>query len=290
MTLGDFLNTLSKQSGIAETDQDLINLLSNAGISTAKISDGLASKIQNGLLTFDAAKENPDLKRYYTAMALNASDSTMENMFKELELPEDVVTELKSETSTYKRMANAMRKIKELEGKKIGATAVDKDKLAQQIDTLNQELATVKTNFVKEKSDLINSHKSDRVNWELNNHYSGYTYATQLSKEANIKMSQMLVNEEMAKAGLLMELADTNELKLKTKEGTEYYVNNKPVSIKDFLDKTLTTHKVISIEDPNKKTPINPIAPVSPQNPVKNTSALAMVDKMLADDMANLQQ
>ena len=287
MTFGDFPNNLARQSGVAETDQDLISLLSNAGISTAKISDGFATKIQNGLLTTEAAKNDPDLKRYFTALALNALDSELNNLTTEFEIPDEVKTELLAEKSSYKRAAMLTRKVKELEAKKIGATSIDKDKLATQIDSLNQELATVKTNFVKEKSDLINSHQADRVNWELNNHYSGYTYATSLSKEANTKMAQMLVNEEMSKDGLSIVL-ENGVPKLKTKEGTEYYVNNKPVGIKDYLDKTLTTHKVISIEDPNRP-PVVPLQIHTPLNPVKNTGALNLVDQMIAEDLASLQ-
>jgi len=292
MQLGDLLNKLAVQGGIPATDKELIALLSNAAISTATINDEFANKLQSGLLTIEAAKNDPTLKSYFTALALNALDSELEGLMNEFEIPDEIKTELKTEKSSYKRAAALTKKVKELESKKATASGEDKSKLAKQIDDLNRELSTVKQNFDKEKSEMIESHKADRINWELNNYFNGYSYVTPISKEANIKVAQGLINEELIKLGLKIENTDNN-LKLLTSAGTDFYQNNQKVNVKDFIDKTLSTHKVIAIEDKNKQqqqqqqSNFNQFNQNQNQNQIKKSRAAIEVDKMLATDLAN---
>jgi hypothetical protein len=291
MTLGDFLNKLALQVGMTADDKGLVSILSNAAIATANISDEFATKLQSGLLTVEAAKAHPEIKSHNTALALNALDSELNTLMTEYEIPDEKKTELLAEKSSYKRVALFTRMVKELEGKKSNTSKVDKDKLAIDIENLNIELRNLKVNSDKEKSDLINAHKVERINWELNNHYSGYEYANdKLSKEANIRLSQILVSDELAKNGLKIENID-GALKLTTKEGTDYFQNNAKVSVSDFLSKTLTTNGVINIAGKEKQKiqqqNSNQNQNKQNQNLGKKTSYELSIEKTLSEAMNN---
>lgn len=291
MQFGDFLNKIALQCGIPAEDKELVSLLSNAAIATANIKDEFANKLQSGLLTLEAAKNDPTLKSYFTALALNAADSEINTLMTEYEIPDEYKAELNNEKSTYKRISLLTKKVKELEAKKSGTNEGDKSKLAKDIERLNGELSTIKINFDKEKSDMIMAHKAERISWELNNYYNGYSYTAPMSKEANIKMAQILINEELSKQGLKIENAD-NALKLLTSAGTDFYLNNQKVTVKDFIDKTLTTHKAIAIEDPNKRQNQNQNQNFNQQqnfNPnlnQKKNKAAVVVDALIQEDLA----
>jgi len=257
MTLGDFLNTLCKAIGVDANDPALVSFLSKSEIATATLDAGLATKISKGLLTIEAAKQNPELKSHFTAQALNALDSQLKDLFDEFGLDDATKAELLAEKSSYKRAANLARKIKELEAKKVAANAGDKSKLAQQIDALNAELSTIKKSHTDELARLVDTHKADRINWELDMLYNSFNFAMPFSKEANIVMAKSLINESLTKAGLKIENVD-NTLRLATKEGTDYYENNQKVGIKDFIEKNLTEHKVLVIDKDKNQKPFVP--------------------------------
>jgi len=259
-TLGDFLNTLCKAIGVDANDPALVSFLSKSEIATATLDAGLATKISKGLLTIEAAKQNPELKSHFTAQALNALDSQLKELFDEFGLDDATKAELMAEKSSYKRAANLARKIKELEAKKVDANAGDKSKLAQQIDALNAELSTIKKSHTDELARLVDTHKADRINWELDMLYNSFNFAMPFSKEANVIMAKSLINEALTKAGLKIENVD-NTLRLATKEGTDYYENNQKVGIKDFIEKNLTEHKVLVIDKDKDRKPFVPGQP-----------------------------
>jgi len=293
MQIGDLLNKIALSAGIADTDKDLIALLSNAAISTATISDDFATKIQSGLLTIEAAKNNPELKRYFTALALNSLDSELDGLIAEFEIPDDIKQELKNEKSSYKRAALLTKKVKELEAKKANAGVEDKSKLAKQIDELNGQLVNLKNTHNEEKAKLIDQHSTDRINWELNNYYNGYNYSLPITKEASIKVAKELVNDELTKLQLSI-VNENNGLRLLTKEGTDHYANNQKVSLVDFIGKTLVTNKIISIEDPKKNQNQNQNTFNQNQNQNQNASAKSKagdaVNAMLLEDINNVSK
>jgi len=252
--LGALLNTLAKSVGIDAKDEALVSFLSKAEIATATIDDSIARKITSGLLSLEAAKQNPDLKSHFTALALNAVDTELNELANEFGFDETIKAELATEKSSYKRAVLLARKVKELEAAKVGASQGDKSKLALQIDELNSQIADIKSGHSGEIEKLTTAHKADRINWELNALYSGYDYVMPLSKEANTQVAKSLINAELNAKGLRIENVD-NALKLMTSEGTEYYHENQKVGIKDFMDKTLAANKVLKIDDKSQDTP-----------------------------------
>jgi len=252
--LGVLLNTLAKSVGIEPTDPALVDFLSKAELATATIGDDIAKKITNGLLSIEAAKQNPDLKSHFTALALNAVDTELNELANEFGFDDTTKAELAGEKSSYKRAGLLARKVQQLEAAKVGAKEGDKSKLALQIDELNSQITEIKNGHSSELDKITKAHKAERIDWELNSLYNGYDYAMPLSKEANTQVAKNLINSELKAKGLSIVNQD-NALKLLTSEGTEYYHENQKVGIKDFMDKTLTANKVLKIDDRKQDTP-----------------------------------
>ncbi|GEM_PF-4225716 len=280
MTIGDFLNNLAKMAGIPASEPALVSFLSKAEIATATIDDTIAAKINGILLTLESAKQNPELKSYYTAQALNGLDSYIKEISEEFQLPDEIKAELTNEKSSYKRAGLLARKVKELESKRVQATSGDKDKLTQQINELNAKIAEIQNKSTNDINQLVEKHKADRIQWELNSIYNGYNYAMPLSKEANTKLAHNLLMEALEINKLKLENVD-NSVRLLTNEGTEYYKDNQKISLKDFVDKTLVGHKVIVIDGQQEQHKNQQRQTVIPQTN-KNSKFINAIDAELA--------
>lgn len=249
MKVGEFLNTLAGQAGIAADDAELKAILSSPTFSDTNISDALAAKIQGGFLTLESAKQNPDIKKHFTALALNGLDTEVETLMNDLGLTDDIKKSIKEEKSSYKRVGLLTKKIKELEAAKVGQSDEDKTKLNDKIRELNDELRTTKESFAKKEQELHGEMANQYINWELTSKFNGYDYAMPLSKEANMVAARTLLNEELKAKGLRIVNKD-NKLELETKEGTEYYdATNKKVGVGDFVDGLMAHHKMLKVQD-----------------------------------------
>ena len=98
-----------------------------------------------------------------------------------------------------------------------------------------------------------------------------------MSAEANTNMAKTLIQQEMSKHGLKIENTE-NGLRLATAEGTDYYLDNQKVSVKDFIDKSLATHKVLVIDEAKQQNPTNPTHLAKPDKP---SSAFNKIDAEL---------
>ena len=65
MTLGDYMNQLAVSAGVASDDADLKTFLSSPSIMGAEFPKTVADKISSGLMTMDAARNNPNLHKHF---------------------------------------------------------------------------------------------------------------------------------------------------------------------------------------------------------------------------------
>src|SRR3972149_3148251 len=115
----EYINRLAQSAGIAKDDKALVDFLSNSEVSKISIADEVAGKIEKSLLTFDSAKNHPELKKHYTAQALNGVDSAIDTLADELGLDDTTKAEIKAETSSYKKVPIVAKKARDLAVKKI---------------------------------------------------------------------------------------------------------------------------------------------------------------------------
>lgn len=243
--LGEFLNALFMNAGIEVENDALKNITTKT--ATYEVEQSLVDKFNQSYLTLNSAKNNPELKKHFYAVAMNGLDTELETTMSELSLGEDVVNEIRGEKSSFKKASLLAKKIKSLEAEKSSAnTKTDKAEIQAKIDSLNAEVLkgrAEKENAVKE---IESRYKNEINDILLSNTFGSYDYALPTSKDANIKLAKSLFMEEVAKKGYNIAL-DNNEFKLVTADGMDVYENNQRVGFKDFTDRLLAQHKLLKV-------------------------------------------
>lgn len=255
MILGDFINNLAKTSGLKEDDENLVALLATEA-AKVEIKDEFATSLQSGLLTLDAAKQNPDLKKYYSAQILDSMDKEIVSAAEALKLDEPTMQRLASEQSTYKKVGLLANLVKELEPPEPTDPPKDdasKKALEATISQLNGEISTLKDESVgKEKHDQLVGEKDKQIDLLYQDKlYSGFRWAnSNLPATANITTANALVTAEMAEKDLSWK-RENGSLRLVTAEDQDYYLDNKKVTGPDFIQEIAARYDLLENSPPD---------------------------------------
>lgn len=251
--LGEFLNALFINAGVEIENDTLKNITTKS--ATVEIDQALVDKFNQNYLTLNSAKNNPELKKHFYAVAMNGLDTELETTMTELSLSEDVINEIRGEKSSFKKASLLAKKIKSLEAEKSSATTkTDKAEIQAKIDALNAEVVRVRAEKEQAVKEVEARYKNEINDILLSNTFGSYDYALPTSKDANVKLAKSLFMEEVTKKGYNIAL-DNNEFKLVTADGMDVYENNQRVGFKDFTDRLLAQHKLLKVA--GEQTPAN---------------------------------
>lgn len=273
----------------------LLNLAKKAGYDTTlltfpaeqfEVPDEYVTALDGKLFTEDAAKNNPALKNYFFKQALDGVDNGVVRLMEEFELDETLRSELNGIKSTYDRVPALVKKIRDLEASKSGASKGDKAVLQDQINKLNEE----KAKLVKEKESEINEiklkYEADFTNNLVKNKIASANLVTeQFGKEVMEEFAYKFLTQELA-AQDAKAVQKNGMLKLvkASDEALDFYADNKPVIFSEFLDSVLAKHKLIAVTKP-PVTPPGPIhtPPFSQQPRPANSSFASLIEQSKAD-------
>ncbi len=276
LKLADVLKSIASQSGVSETE--IKTILDNPALASIEVDDVVSTKLTAPRLSMDAAKNNPDLKKHFTALALNGVDAGLERLATEHGLSAEDITELKALDNTSKRMDSLTSKIKTLEAAK-STKGADTDKLNKTIEELNGQIVKVREEKIAELKAKDDGLENERTDWTSNNVLSNFEYAMQVDKEINVLTTKALVNKELQKLGLNVK-RENDDLVLKTSEGTDYFdTTNKKVSYQDFATKVAANNKLLKASNstpPAKGTPI-------PRTTTSNNNTFDNADSVIAE-------
>ena len=243
--LGEFLNALFTNAGVEIENDTLKNITTKS--ATVEIDQALVDKFNQNYLTLNSAKNNPELKKHFYAVAMNGLDTELETTMTELSLTEDVINEIRGEKSSFKKASLLAKKIKSLEAEKSSATTkTDKTEIQAKIDSLNAEVVRVRAEKEQAVKEVEARYKNEINDILLSNTFGSYDFALPTSKDANVKLAKSLFMEEVTKKGYNIAL-DNNEFKLVTADGMDVYENNQRVGFKDFTDRLLAQHKLLKV-------------------------------------------
>lgn len=247
MKITEVLQNFATQSGVPADNAAFNTLIGNAALASIEVDEDLSKMLTASRISMDAAKANPDLKKHFRKEVYDGLDAEILRTMGELELPDEVKTEINGESSHYKKVSLLTKKVKEIESKKVGATTVDKDKFNEQINALNTQIAAAKGAFNTEKEQLLAGFENERIDMTMNTMLSAFTYATpkEVPMDVNVTMGKTIVNGELSKKGLKIVKKD-GVMKLQTSEGTDYFENNVAPSLNDFVQKSLANAKILS--------------------------------------------
>lgn len=273
----------------------LLNLAKKAGYDTTlltfpaeqfEVPDEYVTALDGKLFTEDAAKNNPALKNYFFKQALDGVDNGVVRLMEEFELDETLRSELNGIKSTYDRVPALVKKIRDLEASKSGASKGDKAVLQDQINKLNEE----KAKLVKEKESEINEiklkYEADFTNNLVKNKIASANLVTeQFGKEVMEEFAYKFLTQELA-AQDAKAVQKNGMLKLvkASDEALDFYADNKPVIFSEFLDSVLAKHKLIAVTKP----PVTPPGPThtpqfSQQQRPANSSFASLIEQSKAD-------
>lgn len=255
----DTIKNLAIQAGVDTEDAGLKTFLGNASLASIGIPDEIANKIQSGLLTIESAKANPSIKKHFTSEFETAYEKELDSL-----VSDDLKDKWNETKKNEKKLADKIKAYNKLvtenETGKVKST-FDKDKstLATEIENLNKQVSSAKEAHKAEVEKISGERSLDKINWELNSQYNGYQYALEkkdgmnMPKDACIITAKQFVDSKMKELGLNFIADENGNLALRTTVGTKYMPNNKEISAKDFISKTLTDANLLQVSAPKKE-------------------------------------
>jgi len=258
MQLQKLFENLAKKAGIDINEPEFKTALES--IKDVQIKDETASEMESKLFDVETAKSNYDIKKHFTALALNGVDSELKSVIDEILADnDDARNELYGEKSTPKRVSVAIRKIKELTETKAKAEGKgDEGKAAkaqEQIDKLVSDFKTKESTFLqqiadkeKEKIEAITTLKKEVF-------FSGLKFANEFDIETNSLIAEQKINKALNEKGAKMvynQQSGKFEMKRADDESLDYLdERNNKTSYEEFAKGVLTQNKLLAVSDPD---------------------------------------
>ena len=253
--ISSLINQLAKKAGIDVSDKALIDLLSNAELSKIAVPEGITQKLDEGLLSIEAAVDNhPKIRAKYMAETFNAVDAKLDKMIQALGLTDEELIDFNETKGTYKRIEKlselAKAKVSE-SGKGDGkgkATDPEEVKLLKdKVNQLNGELAAAKKAVTEKETEFETIRKKDRMDFIMNRQIaSRKSTLDELPEEVKLTSYNTLLQKKLAANGIKIDTSETGELVLLTADGSNYVdKNHKKVSFTDLLDELEAENKLI---------------------------------------------
>jgi hypothetical protein len=252
-SIGEFFNELALKAGFPVDDETLKNVLSAPDLQKIMVPDEVVTRIDNGLLSVTAAKNNhPDIKKHYTATVLNGLDSELNTLMEELQIPDDVKNVILNERNSFKRAAVLTRKVKELEqAKKSTGDKDEKSTLQKTINELNDQIRVMKEGEGKIKTDYEGKIRDITKQTKLEAMFANYkTVYDDLPAEARTAAINALVTKTLQDKDAKLEVDENGKLVLLRKDGANVFGdNNVQLDPQKIIDLTLSNNKLLKVTD-----------------------------------------
>lgn len=262
MTVGSFLNNLATLSKIdVATNEKFKSFIeTNKSLLDADLPEEIAGTINGSLLTLDSAKNNFDLKKHFTAQALNGTDAAIERLVNEYQFEDIDKAEFLAEKNTNKKVEMLASKLKTALDKKAstpdgtGKSAA----LEKEILTLNSQLLDIKNTHNTEKLALQSQFENQILGYNVNQILSSKDYANINDKEVAVTVANQFINKALNESNAKLITKD-GKLKLVRNDDTalDYMENNKIIEFNDFADKTLSKHNLLKVSNSTTNTAVN---------------------------------
>jgi hypothetical protein len=252
--INEFLKTLIVKAGGNPEDEKLKAALA-AIVADTEVNDDVVNAIEQGLISIENAKNNhPDIKKHYTALALNGLDSELERLMEDERFDEATITELKGEKSSTKRAALIAKKIKELEAAKAGQGKAETKALNEKIAELNGELRKIKDNENNIKSEYEKKLRDKDKGYAMRNILSTYqTIYDKLDPETKNISINAILEKNLRSKGYQLDVDENGNLIIATKDGsTAFTDDHRPLTPKIFFDKVMADENLLVVSGGNE--------------------------------------
>ena len=262
--LADIVEKLAKLAGIDAKNDDFVKLIQNKTLADTSIPEKLQDLFSNALsklFTVEAAKNDPELKKHFTALALNGVDTELEKIIDTYDIDDETKTLLKNTESTYKKVTILPNRLKEkyeklLTEAKKGKGGEDAEKLKTEITNLNTQLKGLKETTVEKilYEKALSDHTNQILDLNIKTLISSKPLLESLPRNVAIAAAKQVFDETLGQKKLKV-VNDNGNVKLQTSEGTDYFENNEAVTVDKFTDKILADNKLLQVSKPGEPTP-----------------------------------
>ena len=265
MNIAELITKLASSVGIDTNTPEMINVLSNAEIGKVNVPDAISGKLLNGLLTVEAAKNNPEIKAHYVASALNGVDDKINAALDILGLGDEDKSKITGEKNSYNKIQllsdTVKAKMQALESAKgKGGSNEDVEKLRSEILTLNNQIKKLNEDHTTALSQKEQEHNQNLLNLNIRGQLSGKKYATdglKISKDLILDSAQKAVFAALESKGAMAVLDGNNQIKLVRKDNPEmpFMEANTVVNFQDLMDSALADQNLLAVSDPQDPSP-----------------------------------
>ncbi len=281
MNLLELIEQLSERTGFNIADESLKTIVSNAALTQIQIPSEFVSTLNRNLMTESEAKINGNVKKHFTATALNGVDAKVKEILDEYGFDEDAKTGIFAEQNSYNRIKLLAQSISDLKDKSISATGGEKKALIDKINELTGLVNAEKAARANDIAQVNAKWTSTLTDKEINSMFSNYDYAMDLDKEIQIQTARNVWERELKNKGGKYVYSDDG-LKLVNAETPDlpFTIDNKQVDVKQFTEGVLAQNKLLKVT----KAPVQGATPQPVAQPLPgNSTAKAQVSKALAD-------
>jgi hypothetical protein len=251
MKFGTLLSNLAKKAGVDTNTQEFIALLSH----DIDVPETIATTIDKSLMSLDAAKNNPDVRKAARAEALNGVDSKITELLEELGIED--AADITEEKNSFNKISLLTKKVQALEAKKAGSNKnADKEAIEKQIADLNKELKAAKDTLTAKEKEFQTTRDGDLTNFEIQKLLLGkeYSLPKEMDRDLVVGTAQQAINKALAAKGFnIVRDKESGSLKLLNKEGLAAYSDtNEPLELPSFIDGALAQNKLLKVNDQNQ--------------------------------------
>jgi len=263
MNVAELLHQMAERTDFNVSDEALKAIVTNPALSQITVPDGLAQSISKNLMTESEAKINGNIKKHFTATALNGVDAKMREVLDEMGFEEEAKTAIFAEQNSYNRIKLLATAISDLKDKSVTAVGGEKKALVDKINELQGLVKKIETEKANEVNSINQKWTSTLTEKELSGLLSNYNYAGELDKEIQVLTARNVWERELKAKGGKYVYTDEG-LKLVNAETPDlpFTIENKAVDIRTFTDNVLATNKLLKIDKPATTTTTT-AAPVS---------------------------
>lgn len=243
--LKDFLIGQARKAGVT-----LDEAFTNA-IPDFDVPDAVQTGIDNSLISITDAKNNhPDIKRFYASSLLKGVDDNINDLLSEFEVDDAVKAEILKETSTYKRVPLAAKKLIELQAAKAAANSgKDKSTIQKEIDKLHADIAAEKQARAADKAAFEGQMTQFKINSKIQENFSKFkTIHDELDPEVKNTVLSTLISKELQDKQGKFGFDEAGNFTLLKSDGTNFYgENHTPVTPSAFIEQTLAKTKQLKV-------------------------------------------
>ncbi|MCX6217603.1 hypothetical protein [Spirosoma sp.] len=277
MLLKELFKTLAIRAGVPETDAKLVETID--ALPELDVDDDIIVKpITGNLITESEAQNRPEIKKVFTAQALNGIDAQVDAVLADLFEGPELESFKTDNKATSKKIAKLVARAKEL---KSSSKPADQTELNKTITQLNETIDKLKTDH-------------EGVVTTLRSQYDEKLYFNSLANKVIVRPD--VVDYAKAKEGkrVIADLQETIEsvggvldfktgkIMQKAEPEMQLFIGNKGATIDTLLEKTLVENEYLKKSDgPAPAAPVVvPGAPPADQSQLseaqrKNSARLA---------------